>query len=278
MTGTQNPNRLHSHLAHMIAHETTIEHRLEALIPIVSAHHEVSVLLTNFQVLSKAQRQALEFRYQTLTSGIPASKGTMSIVSGDWLSYTADQPISTSLQDVYTLLNQAVFGYSILHTLATRFLDSVMIAEDGTSQHLARQHTQSYIQAVQQISRLLHDVVIWELDQEGLECQCTCPSCGIGICLCALAGRSFLREAWVEAGPIADDEGVYVQLPKQNSATTKAGLRRGAVILAVGGQEIESWHNLQEAVWKSQPGEEIRLTVRLEAEVLEEVAIVLSQE
>jgi len=277
MTGTQNPDRLHSHLAHMIAIETSIEHRLDVLIPEVSAHHEVSALLTNFQVLSRTQRQALESRYQTLTGGVPASKGSTSVVSGDWLSYTADQPISTSLQDVYTLLNQAVFGYSVLHTLARRFLDSVMIAEDGTSQHLARQHTQSYIQAVQQISRMLHDVVIWELDQEGLECQCTCPSCGIGICLCALAGRSFLREAWVEAGPIADDEGVYVQLPKQDSATTKAGLRRGAVILAVGGQEIESWRDLQKAVWKSQPGKEIKLTVRLDDEVLKEVSLELPQ-
>jgi membrane-associated protease RseP (regulator of RpoE activity) len=138
------------------------------------------------------------------------------------------------------MLNQAVIGYSVLHPLATRFLDSPFFADEGTSYHLTRQHTQNYVQAIQQISRLLHDVVLWELDREGLECQCICPSCGVGICLCALAGRSFLSDAWIEAGPIADDEGVYVQPPKQNSAAANAGLRRGDVILAAGGQEFES--------------------------------------
>jgi hypothetical protein len=277
MTGNQNPNRLHSHLAHMIAFESTIEHRLEELIHEVSAHNEVSELLTNIQALSRGQRQALDARLQTRASGEPASIGTMNVVSGVWVSY-AVQPITTSLQEVYTMLNQAVFGYSVLHTLATRFLDSVMVAEDGTSQHLARQHTQSYIRVIQQISSLLHDVVIWELDQESHECQCTCPSCGIGICLCALAGRSFLRDAWVEAGPIADDKGVFVQLPKQDSAAANAGLHRGTIILAVGGQEIESWRDLQEAVWETQPGEEIRLMVQFDGQVSEEVAILLPKE
>ncbi len=172
------------------------------------------------------------------------------------------------------MFNQAVIGYSVLHSLSTRFLDSALIADEGTSYHLTRQHTQNYVQAIQQISRLLHDVVIWELDQEGLECQCICPSCGVGICVCALAGRSFLSDIWVEAGPIADDEGVYVQRPKQNSAATKAGLRRGDVILAAGGQEIESYGDLQSAVRNDEPGEEIRLTVRRGSDELEEVVIV----
>ncbi len=124
------------------------------------------------------------------------------------------------------------------------FWTVALIADEGTSYHLTRQHTQNYVQAIQQISRLLHDVVIWELDQEGLECQCICPSCGIGICLCAMAGRSFLSDTWVEAGPIADDEGVYVQLPKQNSAAAKAGLRRGNVI-------ISRWWSRNRVVWRS---------------------------
>ena len=89
-----------------------------------------------------------------------------------------------------------------------------------------------------------------------------------------MAGRSFLRDTWVEAGPIAVDEGVYVQLPKQNSAATKAGLRRGNVILAAGSQKIESYGDLQSAVRNAEPGEEIRLTVRRDSDVLEEVAIV----
>jgi hypothetical protein len=274
MTSTQKPNRLQTQLAYMIALEAAIEQKLEELIPEVSVHSGVTALLTGFQSLSKAQQQALETRLVTIAGAVPLSKVTPGVLPADRLSQEADYPVSTALQIIYTMFIQAVYGYSVLHTLSTRFLDSALVADEGTSYHLTRQHTQNYVQAIQQISRLLHDVVIWELDQEGLECQCICPSCGIGICLCAKAGREFLRDAWVEAGPIVDDEGVYVQLPRQNSVATKAGLRRGNVILAIGGQEIESWHDLQTAVRNAEPGEEIRLTVRRDPDVLEEVAIV----
>ena len=274
MTSPQNPNRLQTQLAHMIALEAAIERRLEELIPEVSAHAGVTALLTGFQTLTRAQRQALETRLQIIADAAPLSKGTTVVLPVDRLSQEADYPISTALQIVYTIFNQAVIGYSVLHPLATRFLDSPYVADEGTSFHLTRQHTQNYVQAIQQISRLPHDVVIWELDQEGIECQCICPSCGVGICLCAMAGRSFLSDTWVEAGPIADDEGVYVQPPKQNSAAAKAGLHRGDVILAAGGQEIESYGDLQSAVRNAEPGEEIRLTVRRDSDVLEEVAIV----
>ncbi len=190
------------------------------------------------------------------------------------MSEETDNRASTALQIVYTIFNQALIGYSVLHPLATRFLDSPWIADEGTSYHLTRQHTQNYIQAIQQISRLLYDLVLWELDREGLECQCICPSCGVGICLCAMAGSSFLSQAWVEAGPIADAEGIYVQLPKQNSAAAKAGLHSGDVILAVGGQELESYGDLQSAVRNTESGEEIRLTVRRGSDELVEVAVV----
>ncbi len=277
MKSKQDPNRLQTWLAHMIALEAAIEQSLEVLIPEVSAHAGVTALLTGFQALTRDQRQALETRLQTITDVVPLSKETTVVLPIDGLGQKADYPVSTALQIVYTMFNQAVIGYSVLHPLATRFLDSSLIADEGTSYHLTRQHTHNYVQAIQQISRLLHDVVLWELDREGLECQCTCPSCGVGICLCALAGRSFLSDTWLEAEPIANDQGVYVQLPKQNSAAVKAGLRRGDVILAAGGQEIESYGDLQSAVRNAEPGEEIRLTVRRDSDVLEEVAIVHPQ-
>ena len=274
MTSRQNPNRLQTQLAHMIALEAAIEQRLEELIPGVSAHAGVTALLTGFQTLSKDQRQALETRLRTIADNAPQMKDPATGFAANGLSEGRNYPVSTALQIIYTMFNQAVIGYSVLHSLSTRFLDSALIADEGTSYHLTRQHTQNYVQAIQQISRSLHDVVIWELDQEGLECQCICPSCGVGICVCAMAGRSFLSDTWVEAGPIADDEGVYVQSPKQNSAATKAGLRRGDVILAAGGQEIESYGDLQSAVRNAEPGEEIRLTVRRGSDELEEVVIV----
>ena len=99
----------------------------------------------------------------------------------------------------------------------------------------------------------------------------------------SLWGRDLsLRNGWQmvftrylgKAGPIAADEGVYVQLPKENSAAMKAGLRRGDVVLAVDRQEIDSLWNLQEAMENAASGEEIQLTVRRDSGVIEEVAIV----
>jgi hypothetical protein len=58
----------------MIALEAAIEQRLEELIPAVSAHAEVTALLTGFQTLTRDQRQALETRLQTIADAVPLSK------------------------------------------------------------------------------------------------------------------------------------------------------------------------------------------------------------
>ena len=244
MTGIQPPDRLQEQLLQMVALEAAIERKAEELIPEVVDHSEATALLKDFKALSREQRQALETRLQVIAGNELQVLDPATDFAGSGLRASGNHPISAALQITYTMLNQAVIGYAVLHPFATRFLDSPFIADEGTSFHLARQHTQNYVQAIQQITRLLHDVVLWELDREGVECQCTCPSCGVGICLCALAGRSFLSNTWSEAGPIADDNGIHVQLPKQNSAAMKAGLRRGDVILGAGGQEFESWGDI----------------------------------
>jgi len=258
----------------MIALETVIEQRLEELIPEVSDHTEATSLLISFQSLSQSHRHALETRLLAISNKPPSDQEVNAIsFTTNALSARGNYPVSTSLQVMYTMLQQAVIGYSVLHPLATRFLDSPFIASEGTSYHLTQQHTLDYVLAVQQISRLLQDVVLWELDRESRECQCICPSCEAGICLCAMAGRSFLSNTWVEAGPIADSIGVYVQLPKQNSAAARAGLQRGDVIIAVAGHEIESYGDLQSGVQSVEPGKGIQLTVRRGADQLEEVVV-----
>lgn len=273
MAHSQNTNRLQRHLAQMIAIESVIEKSLEELLPGVSTHAGVTTLLTGLQTLARTQREALEIRLQAVGGAVSLLNEPSLALSVSESSEEASYRVSEALQTAYTLLNQAIIGYAVLHPLATRFKDSIYIADEGTSYHLSREHTKNYIEAIQQVSCLLHDVILWELDQENLECQCVCPSCGAGICVCALAGRSFLRDTWVEAGPIADDEGVYIQPPRQDSAAAKVGLHKGDVILAANDREIESYGDLQSAVRDAEPGEEIRLTVRRNDDVLDEVAI-----
>jgi hypothetical protein len=276
MTSTQDSNRLHTQLAQMIVNETVIEQRLEKLIPAVSDHTEVTALLIGLQSLCKSHRRSLETRLSAISNKAPsdqeAEANPISPIA-NVLGERGNYPVSTSLQVIYTMLHQAVIGYSVLHPIATRFLDSPYSSSEGTAYHLTRQHTFDYVQAIQQISRLLHDVVLWELDQTGLECQCVCPSCGVGICVCSLAGRSFLRNTWAEVGPIADSTGVYVQLPKQNSAAAKAGLRRGDVVIAVAGHELGSYGDLQSGVQNVEPGKEVHLTIRRGTDAPEVVVV-----
>lgn len=268
------PNRLQIQLVNMIAIEAAIEKNLEELIPKVSAHAEATALLNGFLTTTKAQRLSLENRLHTIANGVSISSGSTEVLASISLFQAAEYPISTALQIVYTIFHQAVISYSVMHSLSTRFMDGPYIADEGTSYHLARQHTQNYINSIQQIARLIHDVVIWELDEKGLECQCACPSCSAGICLCALAGRSFLRDSWEEAGPIANDEGVHVQLPKQNSIAQIAGLQRGDVILYIDDQEIETYKDLQKVVRAAKPGEEIKLMIRRSQAVTKEIHLI----
>jgi S1-C subfamily serine protease len=89
-----------------------------------------------------------------------------------------------------------------------------------------------------------------------------------------MAGRWFLRDTWVQVGPIAADKGVYVQLPKQNSAAMRAGLRRGDVVLAAGGKEIDSLWDFQQAMENTASGEGIQLTVHRDSERIEDVVTI----
>ncbi len=258
-------------MADVVALEAAIEQALGELIPEVSNHSEVTAVFKDFHAMTKGHLQALTARLQTVADvPIPDTTG-ISFPDGD---RGDGYPVSTALQTIYVAFSRAVIGYSTLQTLARRFRDSWLIGDENTAD-LVKLHTVNYVGAIQQISRLVHDVVLWELDDKGLECDCNCPSCGLGVCLCAVSGREELSNAWAEAGPIAVEEGVYVHPPRKGSAAATAGLRSGDVILTFDGHEIRSYPVLQTAVLKPEPGEQIQVHVRRGSGEFEDVALVL---
>jgi hypothetical protein len=274
MTQTQALNRFHKHMADVVALEAAIAQTLDQLIMESSHHPEVTAMLRGFHAMTKGQLYALDTRLQTLAAHVSIPDRSAAIcpdgASGDGNTY----PVSTALQTAYTLFNRALIEYATLQVIAIRFRDSWAIAEDGTTAHLARQHTQNYVHAIQQIARVLHDVVVWELDHEGLECQCVCPSCSSGICLCAEASRITLSRAWIDDGPIAVDAGVYVQLPRKGSAAANAGLRKGDVVVGVDGQDVKAISDLQTAVREHQSGEPVQLQVRRGVGELKDITMI----
>ena len=97
--------------------------------------------------MAAEQKHALENRLlyigneTTNSPQVPATE----LASGSILD--EKYPVSGTLQAAHTLFSQAIAGYAVLHPLATRFADSLVIAEEGTSYHLCRQHGQNYIEA-----------------------------------------------------------------------------------------------------------------------------------
>lgn len=196
-----------------------------------------------------------------LTETPPKTAGPATVIAAGGLSEAEEYPVSTALQLAHTIFNQAVIGYSMLVPLGTRFRDCHYLADEGTSFHSAKQYMENYTRAIQKITHLLHDVLLSELDEEGYEYQCGCPSCSAGICLCSKFGRRHLSLAWESAGPILEDGPIYVQLPKKESVTVNAGLQKGDVILTGDDREINSLDDWFEVIEKAKPGEIVKLNV-----------------
>ncbi len=263
------PSRLHRHMAQMVALEAGIETTLDGLSKQASDHPDAAALVRSFHEMSGAQHQTLEARLQAVAGDIAIPDRSVAETDGGGGGY----PVSSALRQASAALNQAIFGYAMLRTIALRFRDSPMIGEGNTGD-IAEQHTENYIGAVHKIDQILHNVVLWEMDREGSPCLCDCPCCGLGVCLCAVSARTTLSDAWAKVGPIADEAEVFLHPPRTGSAAANAGLLSGDVIVAVDDQELQSYSTLQSAVGGHPSGEAIELRVRRGSGELEDITVV----
>lgn len=122
-----------------------------------------------------------------------------------------------------------------------------------------------YAAAAQEINQMILDAVVSELNQRGQECQCRCPSCALGICLCVPHSTNTINEVWQGTSPSALLGGIWVRQPRRDSVVARVGLREGDCVVAVDDQEIVSdldAGSIQTAVRRRQSGEKIRLRVR----------------
>jgi hypothetical protein len=256
-------------MAEMAALEGSVASTLEGLSKHASDHLAVADLLRGFREISTAHRQTLEAR-------LAAVAGETTLPDTDQAELdrgASDYPVSNALQRTSAILNQAIIGYAMLRSIALRFRDSSLIGEGNTGD-IAEQHTKNYVAAVHEVNQILHNVVLWELDREGVSCHCTCPSCGLGICMCAQGPRRTLSDTWAELGPISDEAGVFVHPPRSGSSAAEAGLRHGDVIVAANGQILDSHFTLQCIVSGHQSGESIELRILRGSGEQEDLAVV----
>ena len=249
-------NRLHEQLKQVIALEDCIERFLTQQLRNPVKSESAVELLENVRDTASKQKRDLVNRLEAISDGV-----TNSDDPAKEISWTCGANPSSILEATYTALNEAIIGYTTLSIIAKRFRDSAIIGEGNTTD-LADQNTQNYVKAVRSISYLLHDVVIGELDHDGLSCECTCACCGIGLCICATYNRETLSNAWAEAGTFADEGEVLVLQPRLGSPAAVAGLQQGDFIVAADGTELASYATLYGIADGHQPGESIELKVR----------------
>jgi hypothetical protein len=261
--------RLVHHVAEMLALEASIKFTLERLSELAAEHSEVTDLIQGFSQISTTHRKTLEARMAAIASET-AARDAKSIELG---LETREYPVSGALQQASAILNRAIIGYAMLRTVALRNRDSVLAGENNTGD-IAEQHIKNYVAAVHKINQAINNVVVWEMGGDGEHCQCTCPSCGLGICLCAQAPRRTLSDAWAEVGPISTDTAVTIQEPRPDSAAAIAGLRAGDEVVSADGQQLETHFVLQGVISGHNSGESIDLRVRRQAGELEDVQII----
>lgn len=256
MTNEVSENRLHQHMAQLIALETDIEKLLEKQLEEVSTYPDGATIIEDFVNLARDHRETLKARLETIANGalVPSNEdqGTKPEIK---------YPVSTALRRDYASLNEAIIDYTTLRVIALRFRDSPVAGGENTAD-LAEKHIRDYVGAARKISQLIHDVVIWELEQEGLSCNCTCACCGMGVCICNVYNRETLSNAWTEAGPIADDNQFTMTPPRPGSNADNAGLRSGDHIVKADGRNIEYYGTLYEIFDGHKSGDSIELQVR----------------
>ena len=258
--------RLYSALMEMVVVEKRIQQTVADLREDASGHPAARELLIGIEEMSYTHLGVLYERLQTLTDdeGIQASTRGLgdSIEIGEFARL---HPVSKALGAAYTIVQQAVIGYSTIQPIALRAADSWVIADEGTTADISRQHTQEYLGVAGQITALIHDVVVWELDSDGFVCRCTCPCCSIGICVGAISSRDILGEAWIAARPPVAEHGIEVMPPRPGSAAAAAGFLRGDVIVALDGEKIDAMPLLQRLIRDHTAGDQMEFTVRRKA-------------
>ncbi len=248
-------NEYQQRLSDMVALEGQVQEALGQRLNEVRDHAEAAETVQRFQTMVKDQREALQARLQSVGGGEPGSASSIAPFSMAGAAPDKDgaRAVSKALHTIATTFDHAAFGYAMLHTVAHRFYDG---SGEGNPADIAEEHRRSYDEASQAIYRLIPDVVIWEMGEDG-ECRCPCPACSVGICLCWHAHVDSL----LPVSP-AEEGGVLVRQPKANSAALQAGLLQGDVVLAVDGQQVGTFQELQRGVRNHESPDPVRLQVK----------------
>lgn len=267
MADHQGQIRLQTYMADVMALENQVHRHLRTWGTRVSVHPQAPRGCRPAAHAVHDQTEAWRARMQAIGSKFASAeqKSLNSQLTIRVPAHHGANPISATLHEITTTCTHLAFEYAKVHAIAHRFFDR-------TTADLAEKHMRAYVDVIQELNRLISDVMVWELTRRGQECQCHCPSCGLGVCVCAPHGELTVAEVWGQ--PSATSlPGMLVRSPRANSPAAQAGLRAGNVVVAVDDQEIRSVDDMQLSIRKHNPGEQFRLRVHREPNEVFEITV-----
>jgi hypothetical protein len=201
-----------------------LEQRVEAAAETVlssAVHAQAESLATELGATSRRHREELEHQRDQIAPG----------------ALSAELPGSRSVARLYAALSEAVFAYADMHARAHRDFDS---QSEGNTAALAESHLQAYGVAIQQLNLLVSDITVNELGTRAIYCQCQCPACAFGLCLCSPHGSVTVQDVMQKAVPEQAEAGVRVRRPRPGSEAERATLVDGDRVAAIDDQMIRS--------------------------------------
>ena len=245
----------------LVAFERDLEARLEREREVVRAYPEALAAIERFRPTVHAQRDRLE----SYLEGIGGAEAGAAVEGG--LPFTPAAGVSGALRGLCVAFDHAALSHAMLYEMALRLHEPAL-------REIAPDRLEAYVDAAATLYRLLPAAVAWELAQDGLQCSCICPMCGLGACGCVAFATQTLVEVRREAIAAGSAlPGFALQPPKPQSELARVGVRGGERLLAVDGQEVRSVSDIQAAIRKHALGEEVRLLVRRGSEPAREIGV-----
>jgi hypothetical protein len=260
---------LHRYVAELLAIESDLAYALGQQREAVQAHAEAAATVERLHEIATNQRAALEAHLHRL--GGDAAEPTRTPVSAMFDASAGEgdgarpHRVSDALRDDYTAINYAAISYAALCEVAFRLYDPPL-------RETASKYLRAYAQAAQEINQLIAGVVAWELQQQGLECRCICPMCGMGACGCVAVGTRAVNAAWRETTPSGEaPRGFLLLPPRTGSPLALAGVQGGDRLLEVDGEPVQSVVDIQSAIRKHPLGEGVRVLAQRGSEAPREI-------
>jgi hypothetical protein len=237
-------------VSELIAFETELAARLESENVAACGYPEASAVVVGFLPMVHAQRD----RLMAYSASVGFELADSTVDPG--FAFGPVRTMSSALRQISDAFSHGAASYAILFELALRLYEPPL-------REMAPDHLEAYAGAAAVVYRLLPSAVAWELAQEDLHCSCICPMCGLGVCGCVAVGTLTLEDAWHEATTAGSPlRGFAIQAPKPGSELDRGGVGAGERLLAVDGQDVSTFSDVQAAIRKHAIGEQVHLLVQ----------------